>query len=61
MNLKEVALKELEDLEKKEKELRSEITKIVKEKAATIKFLQAKGLMEIKKRGRRKKSEEQQS
>jgi ribosomal protein L29 len=56
MDLNELAKKELEEYEKKEKELKAQLAQIQKDKSATVKFLQAKGIMEVKKRGRRKKA-----
>ena len=56
MNLADVAKKELEEYEQKEKELKEQLAKIQHEKSAAIKFLQAKGIIEVKKRGKRKKA-----
>ena len=61
MDLKELAKKEFEDIEREENELKKEfkqkMVEIKKRKLATKKYLEARGVLEVKKRSRRKKEE----
>lgn len=62
MDLKELAKKEFEDIERQESELKNEykqkIADIRKKKSATKRYLESLGVIEVKKRGRRKKAAE---
>ncbi|RPJ77371.1 MAG: hypothetical protein EHM20_06305 [Alphaproteobacteria bacterium] len=61
MNLSEMAKKRYEELSAKEKELKDQFEKqieeVQKEKAGIKKYLESIGVLEVKKRGRRKKTD----
>lgn len=58
-NFKELALGQYAELEKQEKELKSKLEEIQKQKTPLKTYLQSAGMMEIKRRGpRRKKNAE---